>query len=133
MLLGERGEKKKGNLKKCVHVLGIFVNQEKIHPHSVFSLFWRENILVGQGRKYLGPTIYFPSSSPNQTHSKKIFLPIFSPKFSINPVSPLNKHTLRFNSKVVVLGVFVDYTKTNNVMKILAYFAINHDALHILK
>ena len=40
--------------------------------------------------------------------------------------------TLRFNSKVVVLGVFVGYTKTNNAMKVLAYFAINHDALHIL-
>ena len=29
-------------------------------------------------------------------------------------------------------GVFVDYTNINNATKVLAYFAINHDALHIL-
>ena len=52
---------------------------------------------------------------------------------SIRDCGAISWRTLRFNSKVVVLGVFVDYTKTNNVMKILAYFAINHDALHILK
>ena len=75
--------------------MGIIVNQEKIHPHSVFSSFWGENILVGPGRKCLGPTIYFPSFLPNQTHSKKVILPIFSPKFSIYPISPPNKHTLR--------------------------------------
>ena len=34
-----------------------------------------------KGRKHLSPTIYFLSSSPNQTHSKKVFLPIFFPKF----------------------------------------------------
>ena len=90
-----RGEEKinKGNLKKSVH-MGIFVNQEKIHPHLVFSLFWRENILVGSERKHLGPTIYFPSFLSNQTHSKKVFFFIFSPKFFIHHVSPPNKHTL---------------------------------------
>ena len=75
--------------------MGIFVNQEKIHHSSVFSPFQRENILVGLGRKHLCPTTYFPSSLSNQTHTKKVFLPIFSPKFSIHLISPPNKHTLR--------------------------------------
>ena len=43
-----------------------------------------------------------------------------------------SKQPLRFNSEVAVLGVFVNYTKINNATKILAYFAINLDALHIL-
>ena len=62
---------------------------------SVFSLFWRENFLMGQKEKHLSSTIYFPSSPLNQTHSKKVFLPIFSSKFSIIPISLPNKHTLR--------------------------------------
>ena len=60
----------------------------------VFSSFLGENFLVGSRRKYLSLTIYFPSSLSNQTHFKKVFLPIFSPKFSIHPISPPNKHTL---------------------------------------
>ena len=32
---------------------------------SIFSPFWRENFLVGLGRKHLGPIIYFPSFPPN--------------------------------------------------------------------
>ena len=64
-------------------------------PHflpSIFSPFWKEIFLVGLGRKHSDPTIYFPS---HQTHSKNVFLPIFSPKFSIHHISPPNKHTLR--------------------------------------
>ena len=100
--------KKKGNVtaqgkvkkkKKLEENMGIFVNQEKIHLSSVFSPFQRENILVGLRRKHLGPTTYFPSSLSNQTHTKKVFFPIFfsifSPKFFIYPISPPNKHTLR--------------------------------------
>ena len=61
-----------------------------------FSLHSREkNFLVGPGRKHMDPTIYFPSSSPNQTHSKKVFLLIFSSKFSLHPISHPNKHTLK--------------------------------------
>ena len=61
-----RGEKKKKKKKeaKCpapAHVA-------RTHTHT-------------KGRKHLGPTIYFLSSPPNQTHSKKVFLPIFFPKF----------------------------------------------------
>ena len=66
-------------------------------PHflsSVFSLFWRENFLVSPRRKHPSPIISFPFSPPNQTHSKKVFIHIFSPKFSIDPISPPNKYTL---------------------------------------
>ena len=84
--------------------MGIFVNQEKIHPYSVFSPFWRKNFLVGPGRKHLGPTVYFPSSPSNQTHFKNFFLLIFSPKFSIFPVSPPNKQTLRIFLSCFYLG-----------------------------
>ena len=87
-----------GKKKPLEENMGIFVNQEKIHPYSIFSLFWRENILVGPRRKHLGPTIYFPSFLPNQTHSKKVFLPIFSSKFSIHPILPPNKHTLKLGT-----------------------------------
>ena len=55
--------------------------------------------MVGPRRKHIGPTIYFPFSPPNQTHSKKVFLPIFSPKFSIYLISPSNKHTLQVKKK----------------------------------
>ena len=90
----KRGKKKKRQLEEAhVHMhMGIFVNQEKIHPYSVFSPFWGENFLVGTERKHLNPTIYFPSSPPNETHFKKVFFPIFSPKFFIHPISPPNKH-----------------------------------------
>ena len=38
------------------------------------SLHFGENtFVVDLGKKHLDPTIYFPFSSPNQTHSKKIF------------------------------------------------------------
>ena len=50
---------------------------------------------MGLEWKHLGLTIYFPSSSSNQTHSKKVLFPIFSQKFSIHPISPPNKHTLK--------------------------------------
>ena len=61
----------------------------------VFSPFWGEIFLMDSRRKRLGPTIYFPSSPSNQTHSKKVFLLIFFSKFSINSISPPNKHTLK--------------------------------------
>ena len=83
--------RKKNNLKKTQAFLSI---KKKFIP-TQFSLHFGENILVGLGRKHLGTTIYFPSSLPNQTHTKKVFLPIFSPKFSIYPISPPNKRTLR--------------------------------------
>ena len=38
----------------------------------------------------------FLSTQPNTL--KKVFIPIFSSKFSIHPISPPNKHTLKSNS-----------------------------------
>ena len=37
-------------------------------------------IVIPMGRKHLDPTMYFPFSLLNQTHSKKIFLLICTPK-----------------------------------------------------
>ena len=83
---GEK-KKKKRQLEEVVHIhMDIFVNQEKVHSHSVFSPFWGENILIGLGRKYLGPIFYFPSFLPNQTHSKKVFFfQFFLQSFSFIP------------------------------------------------
>ena len=93
---GEGKKKIKATWRAHVHVpMSIFVNKKKIHPHSIFSSFWEENILVDSRRKHLDPTIYFSFFLPNQTHSKKVFLPIFFPKFSIYHVSSPNKHTLK--------------------------------------
>ena len=92
----EKKNKNKGNLKSpCACAHEHFCQKKKNHPHSIFSSFWEENILVDLRRKHLDPTIYFSSFLPNQTHSKKVFLPIFFPKFSIYNVSSPNKHTLK--------------------------------------
>ena len=98
MTMEKKAGKKKSKKKKqdCERYLAH--QQRRVFCPNIYSLvfspFWRE-LLVGLGRKHLGPTIYFPSSLPNQTHSKKVFLPIFFLKFSIHPVSPLNRYTLR--------------------------------------
>ena len=81
-----RGRKKK-QWRRTISSL-IFSLQFSLHS-------WEKNFLVGPGRKHMDPIIYFPSSSPNQTHSKKIFLLIFSSKFSLHPISHPNKHTLK--------------------------------------
>ena len=60
-----------------------------------FSLhFGKKTFLVSPGKKHLDFTIYFPSSPSNQTHSKKVFLRIFSLKLSIHHILLPNKHTL---------------------------------------
>ena len=63
-------------------------------PSTQFFLHFRENILVGLRRKQLDPTNFFPSPHSNQTLTKKVFLSIFSLKFSIYLILPPNKHTL---------------------------------------
>ena len=73
----------------------------------VFSQFWRENFFVDSERKHLSPTIYFPYSPPNQIHFKKVFLPIFSLKFSIHLISPPNKHTLREKNLAYIQRIIV--------------------------
>ena len=66
---------------------------------------------MGPGRKHLGPTTYFPSFLPNQVHFKKVFLPVFSLKFSIHFVSLPNKHTLssyhEFGNVICFLNRFI--------------------------
>ena len=91
-------KKKKNELSMCKCTLAILSIKQPDFLPLVFSPFWRENFLVGSGRKRLNPIIYFPFSLSNQTHSKKVFLPIFSPKFSIHPISSLNKHTLKMTT-----------------------------------
>ena len=61
---------------------------------SVFSPFWRE-FFGGLGEKTPGPHHLFSFLPPNQTHSKNVFLLVFSPKFSIPPISLPNKHILK--------------------------------------
>ena len=90
---------------KCTWVFSS-IKQSHFLPLVFFS-FWRENFLVSPERKYLGPTIYFPSSPPNQTDSKKVFLPIFFPKFSIHSISPPNKHTLRVFALALVYSCII--------------------------
>ena len=74
----------------------------------IFSSFWGDNFLVGLGRKYPSPTIYFLSSPSNQIYFKKVFLPIFSPKFFIYSISSPNKHTLSVVSKQA--GLYSDFS-----------------------
>ena len=75
---------------KCTWAF-LSIKQPHFFP-SIFSSFWGENFLVSPGRKQSN-SIYFPFSSPNQAHFKKVFLPIFSLKFFIHLTSPPNKHT----------------------------------------
>ena len=89
----------------------------------VFSPFWGKNFLVGLQRKHPSPTIYFSSSPPNQTHSKKVFLPIFFPKFSIHPISPLNKHILRASAPIFVYSYIIE--------KELNFTHLSHKTSHI--
>ena len=73
----------------------VFLANQLLHfLLSSFLSILGKKILVVLGRKHSDPTIYFPFSLPNQTHSKKVFLSIFSPIFSIHLILPPNKHTL---------------------------------------
>ena len=77
-------------------------------PHflpSVFSPFRGENILVGPRRKNSDPTIYFPSSPPNQIHSKKFSFP-FSLRNFPSTLFHLQTNTSLVFSFLIVVGVF---------------------------
>ena len=71
---------------KCIWTFS-FIKQPYFFP-SVFFSFLGESFLIGLGRKHPGHTTYFSSFPPNQTLQKKIFLPIFSSKFSIYHILP---------------------------------------------
>ena len=67
-------------------------------PHFIptfFSPFWGENFWVGPGKKHLSPTIYFSSSPPNQTHSKKKFPSHFISKVFLSPYFASKKTHLK--------------------------------------
>ena len=69
-----------------------------------------EHILVSLERKHLCSTNFFPSPSSNQTLTKKIFFPIFSPKFFIHPILSPNKHILSpFESNVIPIITYLLY------------------------
>ena len=81
--------------------VGIFVQIRcPISPFNFLSILER-TLFGGPREKTPRPTIYFPSSLSNQTHSKKVFIPIFFPKFFFHLTSPPNKYTLR----VCLVGV----------------------------
>ena len=65
-----------------------------IFSFSFLFIFGRKHFCRSR-EKIFGPTIYFPFSSPNQTHFKKVFILIFSQKIFIYPILPSNKHTNR--------------------------------------
>ena len=89
-----RKKKKKGNLKKtCIWA---FLSIKKKFIPFIFL-----PILVGLERKHLSPIIYFPSSLSNQIYSKKVFLPIFSPKFSIHLFHLKQTHPKLYSSKML--------------------------------
>ena len=65
--------------------------------------------------------IYFPSSLFNQIHFKKVFLSIFSPKFSIHHISTPNKYIFLFFSFflfLVVIVVVVVVVKSSFIQKL---------------
>ena len=71
----KKKEKERGNMpthsqgKKKKNYTWAFLSIKQPHfLHSVFFLFWGKKILVAPRRKHPDPTIYFPSSPPNQTH-----------------------------------------------------------------
>ena len=87
-------KKNKGNLKKT-SIWAFLSIKKKFIPLSFLP------ILVGLERKHLSPTIYFPSSLSNQIYSKKVFLPIFSPKFSIHLFHLKQTHPKLYSSKML--------------------------------
>ena len=95
----KKKKKKKGRQLSMCKCTWTFLSIKQPHfLSSVFSLFWRENFLVSPRRKHPSPIISFPFSPPNQTHSKKVFIHIFSPKFSIHPILPPYKLNLEIFS-----------------------------------
>ena len=48
------------------------IKQSHFFP-SIFSSFWKENVLIDSERKHSNPIIYFPYSLQNQTHSKSTY------------------------------------------------------------
>ena len=90
-----------------------------------------ELTITQQPNKALGSTIYFPSSPLNQTHSKKVSLPIFSPKFSIHTISPPNKHTLSFFLSCLIFGQGPKMSNAVSLQEKLFLFNWWHRNIHL--
>ena len=107
----ERGNvptKKKGGKKRIEH--GHFCPLSS-HIFSLqFSLYFGEKTFWwAWGENTWTPSfISFLPTQPNTL--KKVFLPIFSSKFSIHPISPPNKH---------ILSVWLEEWKSGRIEKIL--------------
>ena len=94
----ERGGTGRGRSKKCKPILALprgaglksrpipappplrgGENPRELKQGGAGQVEWGK-IVIPMGRKHLDLTMYFPFSLLNQTHSKKFFLLIFSPK-----------------------------------------------------
>ena len=62
----------KGQKKKNWTWAFLSIKQSHFFP-SIFSLFWKENVLIDSERKHSNPIIYFPYSPQNQRHSKSTY------------------------------------------------------------
>ena len=105
-------KEKQSNMEKPCTWAFLSKNDVQFFP-SIFSPFWRENVLVGQGEKHLDPTIYFPFSPPNQTHSKKFYFP-----FSLQSFLSTLFH-LRTNTPLLVIWSQILFLDPQNSFKIL--------------
>ena len=95
----KKKKKNQGNWTKLVQwAILSFIHQNLF---TMFSLHFGETSfrwgLVKNARP--PPNFFFPSLLTKQ-HSFSFFSPIFSLNFSIHPISPPNKHTVRFTLKL---------------------------------
>ena len=74
---GRRKKKASGHGQNPYALAQAFFSSQVHFFSSSFLPFQGENFLVGPVRKHQGPTFSFPSSPPNQTHSKKFPLLIY--------------------------------------------------------
>ena len=73
---GEGKKKIKATWRAHVHVpMSIFVNKKKIHPHSIFSSFWKKTFWLARGGNTWTPPFIFLSSYPIKHTPKKFFFP----------------------------------------------------------
>ena len=99
--------------------MGILVIYLSNSSHLVFSPFWKENFLIGFGRKHLDPTIIFLSTPPYQTLSKKFFSLSLSLSLSlILPKIHFTKHTL----KVAILWTWLWLTTLKENILYIEYW-----------
>ena len=90
----KKKKKKKTREKKMNWTWAFLSIKQPYFLPSVFSSFWRE-FFGGLGEKISGPHHLFSFLITQPNTLNIVFLPIFSPKFSIHPISPPNKYTLR--------------------------------------